>query len=335
MRIAVLGAGSWGTTLAILLADNAHSVVLWSYRPEDAERMRTTRENPSFLPGIRIPDSVSVTCELTPAVRDAEIIVGAVPSQFLRRVVTQARDSLDSRTLVVNVAKGVENGTLMTMSEMLHDAVPTLSPGHITTLSGPSHAEEVSRRIPTTVVAASADIGTARLIQKVFMTPQFRVYASDDIRGVEIGGSLKNVIAIAAGIIDGANLGDNTKAAVMTRGIAEIARVGVAMGAHLRTFSGLSGIGDLMVTCMSRHSRNRYVGVEIGKGRKLSEILAGMVMVAEGVATTRSAYELAQRVGVEVPIIAEVHKILFEDKDPLVACHDLMTRDPKGEVETN
>jgi glycerol-3-phosphate dehydrogenase (NAD(P)+) len=233
---------------------------------------------------------------------------------------------------VVNVAKGVENGTLLTMSEMLHDALPALPPSHIATLSGPSHAEEVSRKIPTTVVAASIDMGTARKVQRIFMNPSFRVYVSNDIRGVEIGGSLKNVIAIAAGIIDGAELGDNTKAAVMTRGIAEIARVGVAMGAHVRTFSGLSGIGDLMVTCMSRHSRNRFVGVEIGKGRNLDEILGDMVMVAEGVATTQSAYELAARVGVEVPIIAEVHRILFEGKDPLVACHDLMTRDPKRET---
>ena len=182
------------------------------------------------------------------------------------------------------------------------------------------------------VIITVYDGFTAKLVQSVFMLPYFRVYASNDLRGVEIGGALKNVIAIAAGIIDGANLGDNTKAAVMTRGIAEIARVGVAMGAHIRTFSGLSGIGDLMVTCMSRHSRNRFVGVEIGKGRKLPDILGEMVMVAEGIDTTRSAYELAQRVGVEVPIISEVHKILFQQKDPLVACHDLMTRDPKGEV---
>jgi glycerol-3-phosphate dehydrogenase (NAD(P)+) len=216
----------------------------------------------------------------------------------------------------------------MTMSDMLHDALPGLARNRVVTLSGPSHAEEVSRKIPTTVVVASPDIETSRVVQSAFMTPAFRVYASDDIRGVEIGGSLKNVIAIAAGIIDGAELGDNTKAAVMTRGIAEIARVGVALGAHVRTFSGLSGIGDLMVTCMSRHSRNRHVGVEIGKGRTLPEILSEMVMVAEGVATTQSAFELAARVGVEVPIIAEVHRILFEGKDPLIACHDLMTRDP-------
>jgi glycerol-3-phosphate dehydrogenase (NAD(P)+) len=260
------------------------------------------------------------------------MVVAAVPSQYLRSVISQIGRNISPTVTVVNVAKGVENGTLMTMSEMIHDVLPGLPRARIATLSGPSHAEEVSRKIPTTVVAASEDLETARRVQAAFMVPYFRVYASNDIRGVEIGGSLKNVIAIAAGIIDGAQLGDNTKAAVMTRGIAEIARVGVALGAHVRTFSGLSGIGDLMVTCMSRHSRNRYVGVEIGKGRKLPEILSEMVMVAEGVATTQSAHDLAKRVNVETPIVDQVHKILFEGKDPLRACHDLMTRDPKGEL---
>ncbi len=332
MRITVLGAGSWGTTLAILLAENSHDVTLWSYREADAETIRTQRENPSFLPGITIPDAIQVTSDLTASVKGREVLVAAVPSQFLRSVMTGIGSVSLDRMIVVNVAKGVENGTLMTMSEMLRDAIPGLSANNIATLSGPSHAEEVSRRIPTTVVAASADINTARIVQSVFMLPFFRVYVSTDLRGVELGGSLKNVIAIAAGIIDGANLGDNTKAAVMTRGIAEITRIGVAMGAQVRTFGGLSGIGDLMVTCMSRHSRNRGVGVEIGKGRKLADIVGEMVMVAEGIATTQSAYDLARRVRVEVPIINEVHRILFEGKDPLIACHDLMTRDPKGEI---
>jgi glycerol-3-phosphate dehydrogenase (NAD(P)+) len=327
MRVAVLGAGSWGTTLAILLSGNSHRVTLWSYRPEETERIRATSENALFLPGVRLPDALEVTSDLEAAVDGAEMVVGAVPSQYLRSVVVHLSHLPLEKLILVNVAKGVENGTLMTMSDMLHDALPALPRSRVVTLSGPSHAEEVSRKIPTTVVAASPDLETARQVQSAFMTPSFRVYASDDIRGVEIGGALKNVIAIAAGIIDGAELGDNTKAAVMTRGIAEIARVGVAMGAHIRTFSGLSGIGDLMVTCMSRHSRNRHVGFEIGKGRKLPEILNEMVMVAEGVATTKSAFELAALVGVEVPIIAEVHRILFEGKDPLIACHDLMTRD--------
>ncbi|MDH3252114.1 MAG: NAD(P)H-dependent glycerol-3-phosphate dehydrogenase [Ignavibacteria bacterium] len=333
MRIAVLGAGSWGTTLAILLAKNSHEVTLWSYRDRYTRDILTTRQNPSFLQGIHIPDSVEATSDLKNSVAGKEMIVTAVPSQFLRSVMKQLRDVPLEHTNVVNVAKGIEIGSLMTMSEMLHDALPDLPLRNIATLSGPSHAEEVSVEIPTTVVAASTERETSRTVQATFMTPYFRVYESTDLRGVELGGALKNVIAIAAGVIDGAKLGDNTKAALMTRGIAEITRVGVAMGAHVRTFSGLSGIGDLMVTCMSRHSRNRKVGVEIGKGRKLPDILAEMVMVAEGVETTRSACHLAQKVGVEVPIITEVYRMLFEGKDPHNACYDLMTRDPKGEIE--
>jgi glycerol-3-phosphate dehydrogenase (NAD(P)+) len=332
MRVSVLGAGSWGTTLAILLANNTHDVTLWSFRERYAEAIRATGENSAFLPGVRIPATVKVTSDLASAVQGSRVIVVAVPSQFIRSVVR----SLDSHSLndmlVVNVAKGIENGTLMTVSELLRDTLPGILPEQIVTLSGPSHAEEVSQQIPTTVVAACTDLSGAKTTQSVFMTPYFRVYVSSDLKGVELGGALKNVIAIAAGIIDGASLGDNTKAALMTRGIAEITRLGTAFGADPRTFGGLSGIGDLMVTCMSRHSRNRHVGMEIGKGRKLPDILSEMVMVAEGVATTRSAYELANKVGVEVPIVSEVYKILFEAKDPLVACRDLMTRDPKGEV---
>jgi glycerol-3-phosphate dehydrogenase (NAD(P)+) len=332
MHITVLGAGSWGTTLAILLANKSHDVTLWSFRDQDVINMRDRKENTAFLPGIRIPDHLRATSNLVESVADAEMIVAAVPSQYLRSVMALLGHLPFEKIVVVNVAKGVENGTLMTMSEMLHDTLPGLLAGRIVTLSGPSHAEEVSKQIPTTVVAASPDIESAKLVQSTFMTSYFRVYVSTDMRGVELGGSLKNVIAIAAGIIDGAKLGDNTKAALMTRGIAEITRVGVALGAHARTFAGLSGIGDLMVTCMSGHSRNRFVGVEIGKGKKLPEILSQMVMVAEGVETTRSAKELAQKAGVETPIIDEVYKMLFEGKNPHDACYDLMTRDPKGEI---
>ncbi|MBM2841728.1 MAG: NAD(P)H-dependent glycerol-3-phosphate dehydrogenase [Bacteroidetes bacterium] len=332
MRIAVLGAGSWGTTLAILLANKSHSVTLWSYREEDAQTIRAKRENPAFLPGVRIPEAVVASSDLASSARDAEMIVTAIPSQYVRSVIVKLKHLPFDRITVVNVAKGVENGTLMTMSEMLHDAIPGLPAHRIVTLSGPSHAEEVSQGIPTTVVAASSDPEAAKLVQSTFMIPYFRVYVSNDLKGVELGGSLKNVIAIAAGVVDGANLGDNTKAALMTRGIAEITRVGVAFGAHARTFAGLSGIGDLMVTCMSRHSRNRYVGVEIGKGRKLQDILSEMVMVAEGVETTKSARDLAKKAGVETPIVEEVYKMLFEGKNPHDACYDLMTRDPKGEM---
>ena len=332
MRITVLGAGSWGTTLSILLANNSHRVTLWSYQQQYTDDILTRRENPSFLPGVKIPESVTPTSDIRASVEDAEMLVAAVPSQYIRSVMMQLGHLAFDRITVVNVAKGVEKGTLMTMSEMLHDTIPSLPAGKVATLSGPSHAEEVSQGIPTTVVAASTSLETAKLVQSTFMMPSFRVYVSTDLRGVELGGSLKNVIAIAAGVVDGANLGDNTKAALMTRGIAEITRLGVALGAHARTFAGLSGIGDLMVTCMSRHSRNRYVGVEIGKGRKLPDILSEMVMIAEGVETTQSARELAGRTGVETPIVNEVYKMLFEGKDPHDACYDLMTRDPKGEV---
>jgi len=332
MRIAVLGAGSWGTTLAILLANKAHDVALWAYGGEEAERMRATRENSAYLPGITIPESVRITESIGTSIDGAAILVAAVPSQYLRAVLTQIKQAPLPEVRVVNVAKGIEIGSLMTMSEVIRDVLPGIRAGQICTLSGPSHAEEVSRNIPTTVVAASAGEETARVVQAAFMVPAFRVYASPDVKGVELGGSLKNVIAIASGIIEGLNLGDNTRAALMTRGIAEITRMGVALGSDPRTFGGLSGIGDLMVTCMSRHSRNRHVGVQIGRGRSLKEILAEMVMVAEGVATTKSALELARRAEVEVPIITEVHHILFEDKDPLRAAYDLMTRDPKGEI---
>jgi glycerol-3-phosphate dehydrogenase (NAD(P)+) len=312
--------------------NKSHEVTLWSFRDQDAHTINMKRENPSFLPGVRIPESVVATSDLVSSARGAEMIVTAIPSQYVRGVMVQLKHLPFDRVTVVNVAKGVENGTLMTMSEMLHHTVPNLPTHNIATLSGPSHAEEVSKQIPTTVVAASTGLETAKVVQSTFMMPYFRVYVSTDLRGVELGGSLKNVIAIAAGIVDGANLGDNTKAALMTRGIAEITRVGVALGAHARTFAGLSGIGDLMVTCMSRHSRNRFVGVEIGKGRKLPDILSEMVMVAEGVETTKSARALARKAGVETPIVDEVYKMLFEGKNPHDACYDLMTRDPKGEM---
>jgi len=331
MRIAVLGAGSWGTTLAVLLSNKSHEVTLWSYSTSDAERIRFSRENTPYLPGILIPPAIAITSDLAESVRGAEMVVAAVPSQFVRSVMAAVPPRSLDNSIIVNVAKGIEVGTLMTMSEVFLDVLPGLPATRIATMSGPSHAEEVSRSIPTTVVAASTSMETARAVQHAFMVPSFRVYASTDLRGVELGGALKNVIAIAAGIVEGAGLGDNTKAALMTRGIAEITRVGVRMGAELRTFGGLSGIGDLMVTCMSRHSRNRHVGMEIGRGRLLKDILGDMVMVAEGVETTRSARALAQRAGVEVPIINEVYNILFEEKEPLRACYDLMTRDPKGE----
>lgn len=332
MRISVIGAGSWGTTLALLLHSNKHEVTLWSYRQEDIDNILSKRENSVFLPGIKVPESLIVTKDIEKALFRSELILTAVPSQHLRSVLNQI-SHIDLRNIIiVNVAKGIENDSLLTMSEVIAQVLQNHNPSKTVVISGPSFAEEVSKKIPTAVVAASAEIQIAKTVQQVFMTPYFRVYASSDIRGVEFGGSLKNVIAVGAGICDGAGYGDNTKAAIMTRGIVEIARLGVALNANPKTFSGLSGIGDLIATCMSKHSRNRYVGEQIGKGKNLNEVLNEMVMVAEGVPTTKSACDLAKEHNVEVPIMTEVYNVLFRGKDSHDATIDLMTRDPKGEL---
>jgi glycerol-3-phosphate dehydrogenase (NAD(P)+) len=331
MHIAVLGAGSWGTTLAILLSENNHDVSLWTYRPEQAALIGETRENPAFLPGINIPKQISILTDIEEAAYKKDIIVSAVPSQFLRSVIRQIAHHDLSRTIIVNVAKGIENHSLMTMSEVMLDVFEHEKKGNLAILSGPSHAEEVIQRMPTAVVSASFNMRTAKVVAAAFSTPYFRVYINDDIRGVELGGALKNVIAVGAGVVDGAGFGDNTKAAIMTRGIAEMTRLGVKMGALPRTFAGLTGVGDLIVTCMSKHSRNRYVGEQVGKGRRLDDVLQEMVMVAEGVATCRSSVDLAKKHSIEMAIFSEVHKILFEGKNPHVATEDLMTREVKGE----
>ncbi len=331
MKVSVLGAGGWGTTLAILLHYNGHDVTLWEYKKSYAKELNKKRVNAKYLPGVKIPREMNITFDLKNATADKNLIVLAVPTQFLRGVVKKI-DYLNIRdSILCSVSKGIEKGTLLTVSQMLEDVHPLLKPEQIGVLSGPSHAEEVSRRIPTAVTAASVDLDTAKTIQVAFMNSYFRVYASTDIIGVELGGALKNVIAIGAGIIDGAGFGDNTKAAIMTRGVAEISRLGLAMGARPETFAGLSGMGDLIVTCMSRHSRNRFVGEQIGKGKKLKQVLKAMDMVAEGVETSRSASQLAKKHNVETPITYEVYQILFEDKDPIKATTDLMTRDMKTE----
>jgi glycerol-3-phosphate dehydrogenase (NAD(P)+) len=331
MNIGVLGAGSWGTTLAILLAQNKHPVTLWSHKDEYVQMMLRQRENTSFLPGIAIPDSICITGNILETIYSKEMLVLAIPAQFLRSVLETIRNEDMHNAIFVNVAKGIETTTLKTMSEMIADVLPQHNRDLIATLSGPSHAEEVSENFPTLVVAASVQTATAKKVQATFLTDRFRVYTSEDLRGVELGGSLKNVIAIAAGIVDGAGFGDNTKAALISRGLAEITRLGVAMGAVEKTFYGLSGIGDLVVTCNSKHSRNRYVGEQMGKGRKLEFVLREMEMVAEGVGTTRSAYLLAKNYGIEMPITSETYAILFEGKDVHIAINDLMTRLAKGE----
>lgn len=331
MKISVLGAGGWGTTLAILLHYNGHNVTLWEYKKSYARHLLKKRINTDYLPGIKIPKEILITSDIEEASDDKNLIVLSVPSQFLRDVVKEINYQVIEDSILVSVSKGIEKKTLLTMSQMLKDVFPHINENQIGVISGPSHAEEVSQRVPTAVVAASVDIETSKAIQAAFMTSYFRVYASTDILGVELGGAFKNIIAIGAGIIDGAGFGDNTKAAIMTRGVAEISRLGLAMGARPETFAGLSGMGDLIVTCMSRHSRNRHVGEEIGKGKKLKEVLKSMEQVAEGVETTRSAKQLAAKTEIETPITNEVYKILFEDKDPVKATTDLMTRDMKTE----
>ncbi len=332
MRISVLGAGSWGTTLAILLHYNGHNVTLWEYKRNYCKQLIKQRENKIYLPGIRIPDELGITNSLKDASENQHIIVLAIPSQFLRGVVVKIKDFDYKNTTFVSVAKGIEQGTLMTVSQMLQDVIPSLPDENIGVLSGPSHAEEVSRRIPTAVVAASQVKETAELIQTAFITSYFRVYSSTDLVGVELGGAFKNVIAIGAGIIDGVGFGDNTKAAIMTRGIAEITRLGSEMGARHETFAGLSGMGDLIVTCMSKHSRNRFVGEQLGKGKKLKAILKSMAMIAEGVETCKSVHQLSAKLQIETPLADAVYKILFLDVDPVKATTELMTRDMKAEI---
>jgi glycerol-3-phosphate dehydrogenase (NAD(P)+) len=275
---------------------------------------------------------VLVTGDLGVATRGKDMLVLATPSQFLRAVLASVRHAAIGDPLIVNVAKGIENGTLQRMSEVVRSVLPKCSARRYAVLSGPSHAEEVSARKATTVVAASTDPDTTQAVQAAFMTPYLRVYGSADVTGVELGGSLKNVIAIGAGICDGAGFGDNSKAALITRGIAEMRRLGIALGADTHTFAGLSGLGDLIVTTMSRHSRNRHVGEEIGRGLRLADILASMKMVAEGVETTRSARDLALRTGIEMPITEQMHAMLFEDKQPADAMAELMTRAARDEV---
>jgi glycerol-3-phosphate dehydrogenase (NAD(P)+) len=332
MKTTVLGAGSWGTTLALVLLENGHDVNLWTYKTAQADLMIEKRENPAFLPGIFLPPQLKIAKDICSASESRDLIVAAVPAQFLRSVVEKIADVDLRDTVICNVAKGIENETLMTMSEVLLDVLKHEKKENIAVLSGPSHAEEVCRKMPTAIVSSAYKNKSAKLVQDAFMTPYFRVYVNEDIRGVELGGAIKNVIAVGAGISDGAGFGDNTKAAIMTRGVYEITRLGVKLGAQPRTFAGLSGIGDLIVTCMSRHSRNRYVGEQVGKGRKLDDVLKEMVMVAEGVASTRSVRDLARKHRVEMPIVEAVYEMLFDGKNPRKATAELMTRHAKGEL---
>lgn len=329
MKILVLGDGGWGTALAMVLDRNGHDVTIWGAFPEVVEETRRTRENTRYLPGVAIPASIRWTSDRSEAA-DAGVWVAAAPSKYAGSVLESFAPVASGQPVIVSVAKGFDPATCRRLTEVASAAVPG---ARVAALSGPSHAEEVARGIPSAVVVASEDSGVSELLQALFNRREFRVYTSLDVVGVELGGAVKNVIAIAAGVADGIGYGDNTKAALITRGLAEIARLGMAMGAQPATFSGLSGMGDLVVTCMSRHSRNRGVGERLGRGESIDAILAGMVQVAEGVPTTATTLELAGRVGVPMPIVEQVQALLLQEKEPRQAVNDLLERDPKAEQE--
>ncbi len=329
MRIAVVGAGSWGTALANHLAGQGHDVLLWAYEPEVARAISTQHENSTFLSGCRLESGLRASNSMKEVVSGAELIVSAAPSHAVRAVAQSVATALNGkRPPVVSVSKGLENESLKVMSAVLQETVPGTT---VAALSGPSFAREVYERHPTAVVVASSDPELARSAQRVFSNDHFRVYTSADVIGVQLGGALKNVIAIAAGLVYGLELGHNSLAALLTRGLAEMTRLGVGMGADPLTFAGLAGIGDLMLTATGKLSRNRTLGIQLAQGRKLDEVLGSQKSVVEGVHTARAAVALAERVGVELPITTEVARILFEDKDPARALKDLMQREPKAE----
>ena len=331
MNIGVVGAGSWGTTLANLLAKKGLDVVLWVYEADLAERMADTRVNDLYLPGVELDQRLVVTSDLNLAAGNRPLLLLVCPSQVMRRVVEQCRPVLHPDGLLVSAAKGIENESLLTMSEVLAEVLGQEITDRSAFLSGPSFAREVAEEQPTAVAVAAENNGVADTVQQLFSTEYFRVYTNADVMGVELGGALKNVIALAAGVSDGLGFGYNTRAALITRGLAEIARLGEAKGALPATFAGLAGMGDLVLTCTGDLSRNRKVGMELGQGRKLNEILGAMHMVAEGVKTTLSAYQLARKLGVEVPIIEQMYQILYADKSPRQAVTDLMQRVLKAE----
>ena len=329
-KIAVLGAGSWGTALAIHLPNKGHNVLLWTRSEEHYVELTTKRENIKYLPGVMLNEKINLTNDLVKTAAEATILIFSVPSHAVRTTLRQIKHCLNKETIIVNTAKGFEESTLLRLSQVIQQEAD----GHrCVVLSGPSHAEEVSRFLPTAIVASSNNRSSAEKIQDVFMSPNLRVYTNPDLCGVEIGGALKNIIALATGIADGLGYGDNTRAALITRGLAEIARLGVALGAKALTFAGLTGIGDLIVTCSSMHSRNRRAGILLGQGLRLNEVLQEIGMVVEGIKTTKVALELANKAKVEMPITQEVYRVLFESKEPKQSVNDLMGRQKTHEVE--
>lgn len=329
--VAVVGGGAWGTALAHVLASNGHEVRLWVFEPEVAAGLAATRENTVYLPGRRIHEGVTPSSELEEVVRGAAVVVSVSPSQVVRAVMAQASRWLAADALVVSASKGIENGSLLLMHQVLRQVLPPAAARRVSALSGPSFADEVARGVPTAVSLASDDAQAARFLQTLFSGPSFRVYTLDDLAGVEVAGALKNVVALAAGISDGLGFGHNSRAALITRGLAEIGRLGAALGANPLTFLGLSGLGDLVLTCTGDLSRNRTVGLRLGQGETLADILLSMRAVAEGVKTCEAAVGLAERLGVEMPIAAEVWRVLHEQKDPRRAVEELMGRPSKRE----
>ena len=333
LKLGVIGAGSWGTAIADLLATKGYKTDLWVYEPEVVEQIENERENKYFLPGFTLSNNIFPTNELAQAVCDKDLLIIVVPSHLVRTVAERISGLVSADTVIVSASKGIENETHLTMSGVLLETIPTLSDRTLAVLSGPSFAREVVAKVPTVVAVASRDTKTAKMIQQVFATPHFRVYVNNDILGVELGGSVKNIIAIAAGIVDGLDLGLNTRAALITRGMTEIRRLGLKLGANPRTFTGLAGIGDLILTCTGDLSRNHTVGKKIGEGMKLQEILSEMRMVAEGVKTAKSVYNLSNKVCVEMPICHATYHILYEDLSPTKALYQLMTRDLRHELD--
>ncbi|HKM04206.1 MAG TPA: NAD(P)H-dependent glycerol-3-phosphate dehydrogenase [Lachnospiraceae bacterium] len=327
-RIGIIGAGSWGIALAVLLHNNGNEVTVWSIIQDEIDMLNKEREHKAKLPGVKLSDKMIFTSNLAETIEGKDLLVLAVPSVFTRSTAHMLKDLVKKDQIIVNVAKGIEENTFMTLSEIVEEEVPQAS---VAVLSGPSHAEEVGRGIPTTIVVGAKEKKTAEYIQNLFMSEVFRVYISPDVLGIELGAALKNVVALAAGIADGLGYGDNTKAALITRGIAEIARLGTAMGGKFETFSGLSGIGDLIVTCASMHSRNRKAGMLIGKGYSMDEAMKEVNMIVEGVYSTKAAVGLAKKYDVQIPIIQQVNEVLFYGKSADVAVKELMIRDKKLE----
>ncbi len=332
-RVTIVGAGSFGTALATVLDTAGNDVQIWARESDVVDSINKNHKNSAYLTDLELPPSITAFHDLEKCLKSQDMILFATPSHTLREIAARIKPCLDGHEILVTVSKGIENDTFKTMSQILVEVMEGVTyEDNIGVLYGPSHAEEVAKLRPTTVVAAAYSSRTTRIIQETFLTPMFRVYANNDVIGVEIGGSVKNIMAIAAGVIDGANLGDNAKAALITRGLHEMKRMGSMMGAHPDTFSGLTGMGDLIVTCTSEHSRNRYVGQQIGKGEKLDDIIKSMNMVAEGIKTTKSVYDWSVKNHVEMPITEAVYHVLFDGVDPSDALQRLMNRDPKDEI---